>query len=92
MGWVHGGGSVVGMLAEMLAAGLNANLGGREQMPILVERQVVQWMRELFRFPDTATGLFVTGSSMANLMAIWIARYQALGKSVRAQGMHSQNN
>ena len=29
MGWVHGGGTPVGMLAEMLAAGLNANLGGR---------------------------------------------------------------
>ena len=31
MGWVHGGGTPVGMLAEMLAAGLNANLGGRDQ-------------------------------------------------------------
>jgi aromatic-L-amino-acid/L-tryptophan decarboxylase len=30
MGWVHGGGTPVGMLAEMLAAGLNANLGGRD--------------------------------------------------------------
>ena len=90
MGWVHGGGSVVGMLAEMLAAGLNANLGGREQMPIAVERQITQWMRELFEFPASASGLFVTGSSMANLMAIWIARYQALGKSVRAEGMHDQ--
>ena len=36
MGWVHGGGSVVGMLAEMLAAGLNANLGGRDHIPIEV--------------------------------------------------------
>src|SRR5579872_556275 len=34
MGWVHGGGSAVGMLAEMLAAGLNANLGGRDHVPI----------------------------------------------------------
>ena len=34
MGWVHGGGTVVGMLAEMLAAGLNANLGGRDHAPI----------------------------------------------------------
>lgn len=90
MGWVHGGGSVVGMLAEMLAAGLNANLGGREQMPIAVERQIVQWMRELFQFPLGASGLFVTGSSMANLMAIWIARYHALGKSVRSQGLKDQ--
>ena len=31
----------VGMLAEMLAAGLNANLGGRDHMPIEVERQIV---------------------------------------------------
>jgi aromatic-L-amino-acid/L-tryptophan decarboxylase len=39
MGWVHGGGTPVGMLAEMLAAGLNANLGGRDQIPLEVERQ-----------------------------------------------------
>ena len=42
MGWVHGGGSTVGMLAEMLAAGLNANLGGRDHIPIAVEQQVVR--------------------------------------------------
>ncbi len=36
MGGVHGGGTVEGMLAEMLAAGLNANLGGRDHMPIEV--------------------------------------------------------
>jgi aromatic-L-amino-acid decarboxylase len=51
MGWVHGGGSAVGMLAEMLAAGLNANLGGRDHIPIEVERQIVQWMAEMFGFP-----------------------------------------
>ncbi|MES1147721.1 MAG: cytochrome D ubiquinol oxidase subunit I, partial [Bradyrhizobium guangdongense] len=36
MGWVHGGGTAVGVVAEMLAAGLNANLGGRDHMPIEV--------------------------------------------------------
>ena len=34
MGWVQGGGTPVGMLAEMLAAGINANVGGRDQMPV----------------------------------------------------------
>src|ERR1035437_5321475 len=61
MGWVHGGGNVPGMLAEMLAAGLNANLGGRDHMPIEVERQIVHWLRQLFEFPSSASGLFVTG-------------------------------
>ena len=32
MGWVHGAGTPVGMVAEMLAAGLNANCGGRDHI------------------------------------------------------------
>ncbi|MGH6742929.1 MAG: pyridoxal phosphate-dependent decarboxylase family protein, partial [Bradyrhizobium sp.] len=83
MGWVHGGGSAVGMLAEMLAAGLNANLGGRDHMPIEVERQIVEWTRQMFAFPAGASGIFVTGTSMANLMAVLVARTAALGQSVR---------
>jgi len=87
MGWVHGGGTPVGMLAEMLAAGLNANLGGRNQMPVEVERQMVRWMRELFGFPETAGGLFVTGTSMANFISVLVARTAALGLSVREAGL-----
>jgi glutamate/tyrosine decarboxylase-like PLP-dependent enzyme len=87
MGWVHGGGSAVGMLAEMLAAGLNANLGGRDHIPIEVERQVVEWARAMFGFPSGASGIFVTGTSMANLMAVLVARTAALGQSVRQRGI-----
>lgn len=87
MGWVHGGGSAVGMLADMLAAGLNANLGGRDHVPIEIERQVVQWTREMLGFPDSASGIFVTGTSMANLMAVLVARTAALGRISRQQGI-----
>jgi len=87
MGWVHGGGTAVGMLAEMLAAGLNANLGGRDHMPIEVERQIVDWMRRLFAFPESASGIFVTGTSMANLMAVLVARTAALGTLARQHGI-----
>jgi len=87
MGWVHGGGTPVGMLAEMLAAGLNANLGGRDHIPIEVERQIVRWMQTIFGFPESATGLFVTGTSMANLIGVLIARDVALGFEVRCAGV-----
>jgi glutamate/tyrosine decarboxylase-like PLP-dependent enzyme len=87
MGWVHGGGTAVGMLAEMLAAGLNANLGGRDHIPIEVERQVVEWTRAMFGLPDEASGIFVTGTSMANLMAVLVARTSTLGQSVRQRGL-----
>ncbi|HXA68999.1 MAG TPA: pyridoxal-dependent decarboxylase [Stellaceae bacterium] len=89
MGWVHGGGNPAGVLAEMLAAGLNANLGGRDHAPIEVERQVVEWMRGLFGFPETASGLFVTGTSMANLIAVLVARAAALGTGVRRKGVRA---
>lgn len=89
MGWVHGGGTPVGMVAEMLAAGLNANLGGRDQMPVEVEKQVLHWVRELFGFPETASGLFVTGASIANFIALLVARNAALGDEVRTLGVGS---
>jgi len=87
MGWVHGGGTPVGMLAEMLAAGMNANLGGRDQIPIEVERQVTRWMQQIFGFPESAAGLFVTGTSMANFIAIVVARDAELGLDVRRVGL-----
>ena len=87
MGWVHGGGTPVGMLADMLAAGLNANVGGRDHSAVEVERQIVEWVRQIFAFPTTASGLFVTGTSMANLLAVLIARTNALGTVCRNAGV-----
>jgi glutamate/tyrosine decarboxylase-like PLP-dependent enzyme len=87
MGWVHGGGNPVGMLAEMLAGGLNANLGGRDHAPIEVERQVIAWSAEMLGFPRDASGVLVTGTSMANLIGVLIARTAALGPSVRRDGV-----
>jgi aromatic-L-amino-acid decarboxylase len=87
MGWVQGGGSVTGMLAEMLAGGLNANLGGRDHMPIEVEKQITEWTRQIFGFPEGAAGLFVTGTSIANFMAVLIARHAALGPAARQLGV-----
>ena len=87
MGWVHGGGSPVGMLADMLAAGLNANVGGRNQIPVEVEWQVVEWMRELLHFPVGASGLFMTGTSVANQQAVLVARTAVLGTDVRRHGL-----
>jgi len=87
MGWVQGAGTPVGMLAEMLAAGLNANCGGRDHMPIEVEQEVAGWVRQMFGFPETSVGLLVTGASMANFIGVLAARQRALGAGVRAHGI-----
>lgn len=87
MGWVQGGGTATGMLAEMLAGGFNANCGGRNHMAIEVERQVTRWMRDLYGFPKTAGGLFLTGASQANFLAVLIALTRALGPGLRDKGL-----
>ncbi len=88
VGWVHGSGTPTGMLAELLAAGMNSNLGGRDHAAILVERQVIGWCRALFGFPEGASGLLCTGTSMANLIAVVVARSARLGAAVRADGLY----
>ena len=87
MGWVHGAGTPVGMIAEMLAAGLNANCGGRNHIALDVERQIAAWAAALFGLPADASGLFVTGTSAANHLALLVARNAALGDAVRQDGL-----
>jgi glutamate/tyrosine decarboxylase-like PLP-dependent enzyme len=87
LGWVHGGGTAIGMLAEMLAGGLNANCGGRDHAPIACERQVIRWAADMLGFPPESSGLVVTGSSMANLIAVLVARAAVLGPGVRQNGL-----
>jgi glutamate/tyrosine decarboxylase-like PLP-dependent enzyme len=89
MGWVHGAGTPVGMIAEMLAAGLNANCGGRNHIALDVERQIAAWAAQLFDFPADASGLFVTGTSAANHLALLVARNAVLGDGVRDAGLRN---
>ena len=89
-GWVIGGGTPSGMLAELLAAGLNSNTGGFRQSPVLVERQAIAWCAEMLGFSPDTGGLFVSGASMANLLALTVARdahFRQLGSNVRQDGV-----
>src|SRR6185503_13864014 len=38
-GWAHGAGAPVGVIAELIAAALDANCGGRDHIGPVVERQ-----------------------------------------------------
>ncbi len=87
MGWVHGGGTPVGMLAELLAGALNSNLGARDHAGVVVERQVIRWAAEMVGMPPTTSGLLVTGSSIANFIGVLVASRTHLGPTLRTQGL-----
>lgn len=88
MGWVHGGGNPVSMLAELLAGAMNANCGGRDHVGIAVERQVIAWAAEIMGMPAQTSGVLLTGSSMANFCAVLCAKQKKLGDAGHETGIH----
>ena len=76
-GWVQGNGTPLAMMAEMLAAGINPHLAGFNQAPALVEHEVIRWLAELLGMPLDASGLLVSGGTMANTLGLAVARHAA---------------
>ncbi len=94
-GWVQGSGTPLGMMADMLAAGINPHLAGLNQAPALVEHQVLRWLAEMLGMPSQTSGLLVTGGTMANVLSLAVARYvgaQAGGFDVRADGLQGRHH
>ncbi|MCA8868257.1 MAG: cytochrome D ubiquinol oxidase subunit I [Rhodobacteraceae bacterium] len=86
-GWVHGSGTVQGLIPDIFTAAMNANLGGRDHLANEVEKQVIDWCRCVFGLPDTAGGLVVSGTSMATLIALKTALNKCGGTELRDQGL-----
>jgi glutamate/tyrosine decarboxylase-like PLP-dependent enzyme len=88
-GWVHGAGTPIGIISEMLAATMNSNCGGRDHGAIYVERQIIEWCREIFGLPEGSSGVLTVGTSMAGVIAISAARSRQLGAGARQEGNSS---
>jgi aromatic-L-amino-acid/L-tryptophan decarboxylase len=88
-GWVNSPPVMMGIFAEALAATMNPSCAGGNHAAIYVERQVVNWFRQLVGFPRESMGLLVSGGSMAALTALAVARHARCGFDVRAKGVQA---
>ena len=77
-GWVLGEGTLGGVLGDMIAASMNPNCGGLSHSAVFVERAVINWMRQVFNFPEAAcSGILVSGTTMATVTSLAVARHRA---------------
>lgn len=88
-GWVQGTGTVGGVITEMLTAGMNVNAWGGHHAAPYVEAQVLEWCKELLGFPPEASGVLVSGGSIANLVGLQVARDAAEGPDTSSLGLHA---
>jgi aromatic-L-amino-acid decarboxylase len=88
-GWVNSPPDVMGVFADALAAAMNPSCAGGNHAAIYVEKQVVNWFKQLLSYPPDAFGLLVSGGSMAALTALAVARQAKCGFDIRARGMQA---
>ena len=90
MAYISGAGTVPGVAADLIAAGLNANVGGWQLSPAAteIELHLARWFAsELFGLPAGAGGLILSGGAMANFVGLKTARDHRAGWDVRAEGL-----
>jgi aromatic-L-amino-acid decarboxylase len=86
-GWVHGTGLATGIVSGMMADVMNSNCGGRDHGALYVERQVIDWCRQIVGYPEAASGVLVSGTSMGSVIGLAVARNARAGWDVRAEGI-----
>jgi glutamate/tyrosine decarboxylase-like PLP-dependent enzyme len=90
--WIQGTGTPLGVLADLLASGMNPNVAIGEHSAMYVDRQVVNWCKELMNFPADASGILVSGGSMANITALTVARNSFRDEKIRAKGLKAASS
>jgi len=86
-GWINGPPVVISVLAEALAAAMNPSVAGGNHAATYVERQVIEWLKQMLGYPADAMGLLVSGGSAATIIGLACARHKATDGQVRSSGV-----
>lgn len=92
-GFVNGSGSMVGTLADALAAAVNMNPGAWKPAPSAteIERRTIRWIADLIGYPTDCGGIFTSGGTMANFTAIETALRNVAPYDTTVHGLQAED-
>ena len=87
--YVTGAGTVPGAAADLLAAGLNQNLGGWRLAPgaLTIQLHLMEALAAKFGLPEATGGLLISGGSSASFIGLKLARDAGAEWDVRRSGV-----
>jgi glutamate/tyrosine decarboxylase-like PLP-dependent enzyme len=87
-GWVNGSGLPIAAYADLLASVMNCTLGAGENAAMMVEEQVIEWLKQAFDWPRYGAGVLTSGCSMGQIIALAAAREAKAGRwNMRHEGV-----
>ncbi len=89
MGYITSSPAPMGVLADMLAATINPNVGAQILSPIAteIETQTVKWLAEFIGVGPGYGGLLVSGGNMANFTGFLAGRTAKAPKNIKVDGL-----
>ncbi len=90
-GWVEGSGDIYGAFADFMAKGMNIFGGFGEHSAIYIEKQIIDWLKLIVGYPAESSGILVTGSTLANIVGINVARHAKSPFEDRKEGMNQNS-
>ncbi len=90
--WVNSPAAPLGVLAELLAAGLDPSVAGGDHAATYVEHAVLNWLKAIMHFPDDSGAILVSGGSVANPTGLAVMRRVKAQGDIRAEGFHGESS
>jgi glutamate/tyrosine decarboxylase-like PLP-dependent enzyme len=89
MGYITSSPAPIGVLADLVAAAINQNVGAQVLSPMAteIEKQTVKWLAEFIGVSPNYAGILVSGGNMANFTAFLAARTAKAPKHIKEEGL-----
>ena len=88
-GYVTSSPAPIGVLADLLASGINQNVGAFVLSPVAteIEAQTIRWISDLIGYPRDCGGILVSGGNTANFVGFLAARRKKAPWNIRKEGI-----